>query len=109
VKHQISVSLGLLLAVIGIALFATPALADNLELTMQSVECQKLPDCELTDYWGTQETFKSQFGPTDSLVAPAFKQDCFNLNPAMSHSEVHPELGANVGFDFPMRHCPCEN
>jgi hypothetical protein len=107
-KH-LSISLGLLIAVVGIALIATPALADNPELTAQSFECQKHLECGSDKYWETQETFKNQFAPTVSSVNPAFKRPCFNLNPSMSHPEVHPGPDAIVGYTYPVPFCPCES
>ena len=109
VKHQISISLGLLIAVVGIALIATPALADDLELTAQSIKCQQDLGCGTDNYWGTQETFKNQFAPTASLIDPAFKPACFNLNPAMAHPEVHPGPGDQVGNIYPVPFCACES
>lgn len=100
--------MALLFAAMGIVFLATPSLADNPELTAQSVECQKHPDCGSDQYWATQATFKSQFGPTASAVTPAFKPDCFNLNPAMGHPEVKPAPGAQVEHSFPAPACACE-
>jgi hypothetical protein len=43
-----------------------------------------------------------------NIVAPRFKQDCYNLNPNMDHPEVSPTPGSAVGYTFPVPFCPCE-